>query len=185
MFCFLVAQRNKSLTHFTYFICACFVFWLLNVIIQQAQDVTETKRNDRYVAAMASELRLLIETANAPIFGIDENGLVNEWNQKTAEITGYSKVEAMNNPLVSTFIVPKLQESVQEVMANALKGIERSNYELEFMTKNDEVRYLLVNATTRMDQKNNIIGVVGVVSHDVGHNSIGLDYMFLTAFKIL
>jgi PAS domain S-box-containing protein len=113
---------------------------------------------------MASELRLLIETANAPIFGIDENGLVNEWNQKTAEITGYSKEEAMKKPLVSTFIVPKLQNSVHEVMTNALKGIERSNYELEFKTKNDEVRYLLVNATTRKDQKNNVIGVVGVVS---------------------
>jgi len=128
--------------------------------------VTETKSNDRFVAAMASELRLLIETANAPIFGIDEHGLVNEWNQKTAEITGYSKVEAMKKPLVSTFIVPKLQRSVQEVLTNALKGIERSNYELEFKTKNDEVRYLLVNATTRRDQKNNIIGVVGVVRYN-------------------
>lgn len=51
--------------------------------------MTETKRNDRFVAAMASELRLLIETANAPIFGIDQNGLVNEWNQKTVSLPGY------------------------------------------------------------------------------------------------
>lgn len=131
-------------------------------VVGVAQDVTETKRNDRFVAAMASELRLLIETANAPIFGIDQNGLVNEWNQKTAEITGYPKEEAMKKPLVSTFIVPKLQKSVQEVMTNALQGNERSNYELEFRTKTDEVRYLLVNATTRRDQKNNIVGVVGV-----------------------
>lgn len=70
----------------------------------------------------------------------------------------------MKKPLVSTFIVPKLQKSVQEVMTNALQGNERSNYELEFRTKTDEVRYLLVNATTRRDQKNNIVGVVGVVS---------------------
>eukprot|EP00527_Entomoneis_sp_CCMP2396_P004428 CAMPEP_0198145498 /NCGR_PEP_ID=MMETSP1443-20131203/23928_1 /TAXON_ID=186043 /ORGANISM="Entomoneis sp., Strain CCMP2396" /LENGTH=47 /DNA_ID= /DNA_START= /DNA_END= /DNA_ORIENTATION= len=43
------------------------------------------------VGAMASELRLLIDTANAPIFGIDRDGDVNEWNEKTAEITGYTK----------------------------------------------------------------------------------------------
>lgn len=128
-------------------------------VVGVAQDVTETKSNDRAVAAMASELRQLIETANAPIFGIDSNGHVNEWNQKTAEITGYSKEEAINKPLVSTFIVPKLQKSVQEVMTNALKGKERSNYELEFKTKNDEVRYLLVNATTRRDKKNRVIGM--------------------------
>jgi PAS domain S-box-containing protein len=37
--------------------------------------------------------------SNAPIFGIDVNGNVNEWNDKTAEITGYSKDEAFNKPL--------------------------------------------------------------------------------------
>jgi len=123
-----------------------------------AQDVTETKSNDRAVAAMASELRQLVDTANAPIFGIDVKGNVNEWNQKTAEITGYSKEEAINKPLVNTFIVPKLQKSVQDVMMNALRGEEKSNYELEFKTKYNEVRYLLVNATPRRDAKQNIIG---------------------------
>jgi len=81
---------------------------------------------------MANELRQLVDTANAPIFGIDLNGLVNEWNFKTAEITGYSKDEAIGKPLVSTFIVKKLRVSVQLVLDNALKGEETSNYELEF-----------------------------------------------------
>jgi hypothetical protein len=43
-------------------------------------------------------------------------------------------------------------------MMNALRGEEKSNYELEFKMKNNEVRYLLVNATTRRDEKNNVIG---------------------------
>ena len=51
------------------------------------------------VAAMANELRQLVDTANAPIFGIDVSGNVNEWNDKTAEITGFSKDEAFGNPL--------------------------------------------------------------------------------------
>jgi len=57
---------------------------------------------------------------------------VNEWNDKTVEITGYSRLEAIGKPLVCTFIVKKLRESVQRVLDNALKGIETSNYELEF-----------------------------------------------------
>ena len=61
----------------------------------QAQDVTESTKNDRSVAAMAHELRQLVDTANAPIFGIDVEGKVNEWNNKTAEITGFSKDEAI------------------------------------------------------------------------------------------
>ena len=111
---------------------------------------------------MANELRQLVDTANAPIFGIDVHGNVNEWNDKTAEITGFSKEEAFNKPLVSTFIMPKLRRSIQEVMDSALRGNETSNYELEFCTKSDEIRYLLVNATTRRDEDSNIVGVVGV-----------------------
>jgi PAS domain S-box-containing protein len=97
-----------------------------------------------------------------PIFGIDVDGNVNEWNNKTIEITGFSHDEAYNKPLVNTFIVPSLRKSVHDVMENALKGIETSNYELEFTTKSNEIRYLLVNATSRRDAENNVVGVVGV-----------------------
>ena len=103
----------------------------------------------------------LFESALAGLTA-DVDGNVNEWNDKTAEITGFSKEEAMNYPLVSTFIVPKLRQSVQEVLDNALRGEGTSNYELEFRTKSNEIRYLLVNATTRRDAENNIVGVVGV-----------------------
>ena len=52
---------------------------------------------------MANELRQLVDTANAPIFGIDVRGNVNEWNDKTAEITGFSKEEAFDKPLGELF----------------------------------------------------------------------------------
>jgi len=131
-------------------------------VVGVAQDVTEAAKHDRAVASIARELRQLVDTANAPIFGIDVHGNVNEWNDKTAEITGFTKDEAMMQPLVATFIVPNLRQSVQDVLDKALKGIETSNYQLEFRTKTNEIRYLLVNATTRRDTENNIVGVVGV-----------------------
>ena len=52
------------------------------------------------------------------------------------------------------------------MLDNDLKETEASNYELEFLTKSNEVRYLLVNATTPRDAENIIVGVVGV-SQDV------------------
>lgn len=63
------------------------------------------------------------------------SGTVNEWNNKTELITGYSRDEAIGQPLVSRFIVAELRDSVQRVMDNALQGNETSNYELEFRTK--------------------------------------------------
>jgi PAS domain S-box-containing protein len=114
------------------------------------------------VAAIANELRQLVDTANAPIFGIDAKGNVNEWNNKTIEITGFSRKEAIGMPLVKTFIVESLKSSVHEVMDNALNGKETSNYELEFQTKGKKIRNLLVNATSRRDAEGNVVGVVGV-----------------------
>ncbi|GMI46481.1 hypothetical protein TrCOL_g10338, partial [Triparma columacea] len=115
-------------------------------------SLSNARENENAITAVARELRQLVDTANAPIFGIDTNGLVNEWNNKTAEITGFSRDEAYGRPLVSTFIKENLRSSVKSVMDNALKGNESSNYELELETKTKETRYLLVNATTRRDQ---------------------------------
>mmetsp|Transcript_3569 Transcript_3569/g.5524 ORF Transcript_3569/g.5524 Transcript_3569/m.5524 type:complete len:1042 (-) Transcript_3569:850-3975(-) len=131
-------------------------------VVCVAQDITETCKHERAVVATANELRQLIDTANAPIFGIDVDGDVNEWNDKTVEITGFTKEESFDRNLVENFIVPSLRSSVQNVLDKALQGIETSNYELEFRTKSNEIRYLLVNATTRRDDENNIVGVVGV-----------------------
>jgi PAS domain S-box-containing protein len=43
-------------------------------VVAIAQDITESCKHDRAVASMANELRKLIDTANAPIFGIDKDG---------------------------------------------------------------------------------------------------------------
>lgn len=130
---------------------------------EQANQINDSQLS---ILAMARELRQLLDTANAPIFGVDTTGRVNEWNDKTAEITGFSRDEAFNQPLVETFIVPALQPSVQEVLYNALRGRVTSNFELEIRTKANETRYLLVNATTRRDTETKVVGVV-VIAQDV------------------
>ena len=99
-------------------------------VVGVAQDVTETKNKENAIVSVARELRQLVDTANAPIFGIDPKGLVNEWNNKTAEITGFSRSEAWDKPLVSTFIKGNLRDNVQHVLLQALKGHETSNYEV-------------------------------------------------------
>lgn len=96
-------------------------------VIAVARDATGTTKDDRAVNAMAQELRQLVDTANAPIFGIDIHGNVNEWNDKTAEITGFAKHEALSKPLVSKFIAPKLRKSVERILDRALHGDETSN----------------------------------------------------------
>ena len=67
------------------------------------KDLTRRKAIENELIAVAGDMTRLIDTANAPIFGIDKDGMVNEWNQTAARITKYSKKEVMGNHLVKTY----------------------------------------------------------------------------------
>ncbi|MFT6329162.1 MAG: PAS domain S-box-containing protein, partial [Bermanella sp.] len=111
---------------------------------------------------IAKDLTLFIDTANAPIFGIDANGNVNEWNQKSVEITGFRADEVQGKNLVEEFITADYRESVNQVLQKALAGEETSNYEFPLYTKDNQRVMVLLNATTRRNTKGDIVGVVGV-----------------------
>lgn len=82
-----------------------------------------------------SELKLLLDRANTLIFGIDMDGKVNVWNQKMTEITEFSREEAIHQPFCDTFVLPKSQGSVENILQRAMEGKDTSNYELAFRTK--------------------------------------------------
>ena len=124
-------------------------------LIKQLIDVSDFEN-------LSKELTQLIDTANAPIFGVDTNGNVNEWNQKVESITGFSKKEVMGYNLVETRITDEYKESVQNVLKKALKGKETSNYEVPLFTKSGQRVMVLLNATTRRNPHGEIVGVVGV-----------------------
>ncbi|MEO1925665.1 MAG: PAS domain-containing protein [Gammaproteobacteria bacterium] len=111
---------------------------------------------------VTAELSQLINTANAPIFGIDTEGKINEWNQQTAKITGFSKEDVMGRDLVEGFITEDNKSSVKQVLNNALKGDEIANHEFSLNSKEGEYIELLLNATTRRDMEGNITGVIGI-----------------------
>ena len=69
-------------------------------MIGVGQDITSRKQVEVEKALVAHELQTFIDTANAPIFGIDADGLINEWNFKSASITGFSREEVMGKDLV-------------------------------------------------------------------------------------
>ena len=112
--------------------------------------------------SQALELRQFVDTANAPIFGIDADGNVNEWNDTTARITGFSKEEAMGKSLVETFIDDDRKEAVNGVLRRALDGVQTANYKMPLTTKGGRARHLLINATTRRSVDGAVTGVVGV-----------------------
>jgi len=131
-------------------------------MIGVGQDITERKQAELERARVAQELQTFIDTANAPIFGIDANGMVNEWNNMSAQITGFTRDEVMGQSLVNVYITEEYRASVKEVLDNALRGKEEANFEFPLFTKNKKRVDVLLNATTRRDVSGYVVGVIGV-----------------------
>ncbi|MFT6288660.1 MAG: PAS domain S-box-containing protein [Halieaceae bacterium] len=111
---------------------------------------------------IAEDMTRLIDTANAPIFGIDAQGNINEWNQKSEMITGFSKTEVFGRNLVADLITQNYKDSVGEVLARALAGEETANFEFPLFTPSGDRIDVLLNSTTRRNASGNSIGVIGV-----------------------
>jgi PAS domain S-box-containing protein len=111
---------------------------------------------------VAQDLQTVIDTANAPIFGIDAHGLLTEWNNKAAEITRFSREEVLGKDLVDVYISPDYRASVRLVLSNALQGQGTANFEFRLYTKDNRCVEVLLNATPRTDASGRIVGVLGV-----------------------
>ena len=142
-------------------------------VLGVGQDITLLSQAQAEMSQVAADMKMLIETANAPIFGIDADGLVNEWNRKAMEITGYPKNEVVGRSLVQDFITPEFQDSVQEVLQNALGGTETDNFEFPLYTKDGKCVYVLLNASSRRDNQGTIVGVVGVGQDITARKEVG------------
>ena len=129
---------------------------------------TSTRMRLKSADDLARELATMIDRANAPIFGIDVDGNINEWNLKSAEITGFSRDEAIGRNLVNEFIDEEYKKDVWRVLDAGLKGRETSNYEFQISAKSGERVLILLSATTRRDINNKIIGVLGI-GQDISH----------------
>ena len=131
-------------------------------VVGVGQDITELAQKRSETESILKELRQFIQTANAPIFGIDNEGHVNEWNQTSEKITGFKKEDVLGKNLVQTYITEDYRESVKKVLDDALIGKETANFEFPLFTKNGQRVMVLLNSSTRRDANGEITGVIGV-----------------------
>ncbi|HIF96173.1 MAG TPA: PAS domain-containing protein, partial [Myxococcales bacterium] len=143
-------------------IIVVFLFGMRGTTGLVAEQRELAKRKSREVERALEELRHFIQSANAPIFGVDKEGRVNEWNAMAAKITGYTREEALGSHLVNTYIADEHKQPVADVLERALAGANTANYELPLYSKSGERIEILLNATTRRNSDGSIVGVLGV-----------------------
>ncbi|CAN1283289.1 Phytochrome E [Linum perenne] len=115
------------------------------------------------LSSVATEMARLIETATAPIFGVDLDGFVNGWNAKVADLTGLPTREAMGKSFVQEIVHRESRGEVESLLAKALQGEEDKNVEFKLMNfgqgQEQSPLFIVVNACTSRNYMNNIVGV--------------------------
>jgi PAS domain S-box-containing protein len=106
------------------------------------------------------EMKQFFKTANTPIIGIDNKGLVNEWNLTSEKITGYTKQEVLGKNFVETYIAKEYKKIARKLLEKTLKGIETANFEVPLFTKEKEQVMILLNTNARIDTDGKIVGVL-------------------------
>lgn len=129
-------------------------------------DITAQKDFERNITAIARELSGLIENANTPIFGMDRNGYINEWNKVTAELTGYSKNEVLGKKLLNNVVKETHRETSRIVLDHAFREQPVRNLEIPMITKDNRELIILLNATARRNSAGEIIGIL-MVGQDI------------------
>ncbi|KAL7142527.1 hypothetical protein ABFS83_08G129500 [Erythranthe nasuta] len=115
------------------------------------------------LTSVAVEMVRLIETATAPIFGVDSSGWINGWNAKMCELTGLELDEALGKSLINDVVHIDSREVVNTLFNRALQGEEDKNVEVKLLKFGvhapNSVVHILANACTSRDHQNDVVGV--------------------------
>lgn len=142
----------------------------------QQNDLKMQDMNE--LSSVACEMVRLLETATAPIFGVDSAGFINGWNAKIAELTGLQGSEAMGKSLVNEVAHEDSCKALENLICRALQGQEDRDVELKLrnfqLHQSTSVIYIVVNACTSRDYMKNIVGVC-FVGQDITSEKLMMD----------
>jgi PAS domain S-box-containing protein len=124
-------------------------------------DISSQKEYENQITNIARDLSSLIENASVPIFGIDRNGYINEWNRVATELTEYDRNDVLEKKWIDV-LEADTHANVILTFRKVFNGVSIMNFELPFVSKNGKNLILLISISPRMDVNKNIHGAICV-----------------------
>ncbi|MDE1829964.1 MAG: PAS domain S-box protein [Thaumarchaeota archaeon] len=126
---------------------------------QMMKSVTESERK---IIESEGLYRDLFESSPDPVRLIDLNGIVIDVNQAFVKKFGYSKEEAIGQPLSSS-LVETSQYDIQQILQELKRGIKIDSMQVLYRKKDGSTFPALLSATPFCDSKNKLVGYVGII----------------------
>ncbi len=139
----------------------------LLVIIKDISSYMKAKRRQ---IQTKSEYLSLIGSINVPIFGIDTEGKIKEWNYASETLTGYSKKEVRNKYFKDIFLI-KSNPVFENFINHILSGNNITNEELDIIGKNGKTIRMLISSTVQIDENEKINRII-CIAQDITQREI-------------
>lgn len=139
-----------------------FALALEKLVINLALEAEDTARLKQHAVQSDMDITSLLGFANAPIFSIDLQGCIKEWNHALETITGFSREHALGKDLVEEFTPEDAKESLANILQNTLQGLESNSFQTALKSINQMRVEILLNTSCRRNSKGQVLGVLCV-----------------------
>lgn len=128
-----------------------------------AREVTERVERKQALEETTQRLQAVVETCPDPIFALDDEGVVQLWNDAAEDVFGYQRESVIGNSILSLDLHTEDQQSeFADRFQQALAGEQISDFAVCRQTKSgDEVHLSLCTAPLR-DETGDITGLMAL-----------------------
>jgi PAS domain S-box-containing protein len=106
------------------------------------------------------EYRDLVEHANVPIWGVDREKRVNEWNRAIAMLTGNEKARVLGSPAAALIDSEEGRAEFDSLLSKILIGERMTDKELRIKSGAQGFSTLLVSGSPRLDSAGRVSGAI-------------------------
>jgi PAS domain S-box-containing protein len=128
------------------------------------RDVTEQRKREDTIEQTTERLESIVSVAPNPIFAVDTEGRITQWNEATEDLFGYTAEEVLGDPIQSLDIIPAEQEFTQH-FERAVAGDLTDDIEVRRQTRDGEKVTLRLSPIMLRDSYGVPTGLMIVAEH--------------------
>ena len=135
-------------------------------------QIRERKTAERLLRHAKEQANLLFQITPSAIITLDNEMRITSWNNKAADITGYSQEDVLGKPCFIFTGLPCSEEcdADNQTLAKAVMG-----HECYIKTKDGTILTILKNTDYLKDPKGNVVGVIESFGDITGHKRLEED----------
>jgi PAS domain S-box-containing protein len=127
--------------------------------LQRAHDELELRVKER--TAELAQLAAIVESSDDAIMGRTLDGVITSWNSGAERMFGYSRQEALGNPMLMIFPPERLGEEPQ-IIARVARGESTGNFETVRVRKDGKPIDVTVTISPIKDGSGRIVGASNI-----------------------